>query len=152
MADKLTVDDFGIQHSNRYAQDKQLYLESKETVQQSYQVAQQTTTDVLEPCYESSLDMLIGNVNAYRPWALFAQPESYGQNNSLFRNQAIPSLGSKESIAAKLGKLEQLYETETNKQNTKNRLNQIISMIKFLQSLDSQIAHFVAKRSQFSKG
>lgn len=147
-----TIDNLGIDTSNRYAEDKALYDESIALIKEAGTIPSQTKITVTLPSYKSEFDLLFDVEKKQAPWALFEAPTGYRTSRlRLFAEQLIPRLGSPDLQEAKISRLETLGKDEPESEAAKER--QIIStLLNKVHLLDGLLIDTNSKRAQYQKG
>jgi hypothetical protein len=164
-----TIDNLGIDASNRYAEDQKLL--DKDLLQEARGIPRQTEVDVTVPYFASELELLLDLQTKVLPWAEFYAPLKYGeQKKRLFTYQVVPSLGSEDrqesqaqKILAKIKERAEKREKEKEDQQKKKpekweveeeekEKTILIALFTLLTSLDKFIIDINARRGQYQKG
>lgn len=170
-----TIDNLGIDASNRYAEDRQK-LDQNLLVKEGRNLPLPSQIDVTVPYYPSELDLLFDVTPRQLSWADFYPPTGFvDQKKRLFTHQIIPSLGSEDKKETQVKRIQarvrlteeknkkegrekkkeqqvygwederELQEEENEKKTLLNLLDKIIAFDKFLIDINS-------RRTQYQKG
>jgi len=172
MVEPRTIDNLGLDHSIRWAQD-QAYLD-KTLLKESPFISLSTKIDVAQPFYISEFDTLFQMNKRYAPWAFLMPPKGYNlQTMRLFTFQAIPSLGTHEFLTAQMQKIrdkvdaskqsrakrqeegmgsEYAWEDEKEEEEELQQSKTLILLLEYLQVLDTLLIQINSRRNQYSKG
>ncbi len=100
-----TIDNLGVEASNRLAQD--WALRDEDLIRGGYEVFSHARVETTSPHYPSEFNALFDLDDANVPWIQFSPPKNYHvSQRRLFAEQLIPSLGSSEKQEAQLVRLE----------------------------------------------
>ena len=166
MVQSKTIDNLGVEHSVRWAQD-QAYLDKALTKESSF-VSLNTQIDVSEPYYKGEFDTLFQLNRRFAPWALLSPPSGYTiQKMRLFTFQAVPSLGTQEFLSTQVQKIQEQLENAKKKRAEKRKKGKgaeyswedekedeadTIALLEYLQTIDTMITQINSRRNQYSKG
>ncbi|MCB1109453.1 MAG: DUF5399 family protein [Chlamydiia bacterium] len=172
MVEPKTIDNLGLEHSVRWAQD-QAYLDKTYTKEASF-ISLSTKVDVAHPFYKGEFDTLFQVTKRFAPWALLYPPMGYNlQKMRLFTFQAVPSLGTHEFLSAQMQKIrdkvenskqaraqrrqegkgaEFAWEDEREEEEELRQSKSLIALLDYLQTIDTLIAQINSRRNQYSKG
>ena len=161
-----TIDDLGVDISNRYAKDQQLY--DKSLIQEARRISSQTSIEPLAQAFGSEMEGLFQTSQRNQSWALFESPKNYYINSPyIFSFQILPSLGNEENFILlkqrvrekvekekkKKGKTRQsLFEDEIEIKENEEESQKIIAFLDILEQLDRLIIEANSKRSQYQRG
>ncbi len=154
-----TIDNLGIETSNRYAKDKQL-LDTK-LIEESRFIPLKTEVSVLKPYLPIELEEYLLPAKLTL-WASFEPPpEHLTYTSSLFSYQLIPSLGNSEKQEADADKLEALEDT-LNKEFSQNNQQEgqeeekerktLLKLLKTIHMLDRTLITINSRRNQYQRG
>lgn len=152
-----TIDNLGVESSNRYAEDREQY--DKSLLPMTGFVPSQTKITSTYPIYPSEFDLLfeLGKVGA--SWGIFQPPSLYrSMRRPLFSGQLIPDLGPVDSYEGKMEKLRALANREREARNPEEGEQVGKEQETLLKLLSSLILHdqlgidINSRRAQYHKG
>ncbi len=155
MADAVTIDNIGIQHSNRFALDQQYgepgLVDNAKFGQQAAQV------DASDSFKQTDLANLFQTNRRNLTWSLFNSPDGFlWQTARVFTAHPIACLGSEEFQQARIDKVRQYSEQRSQSGKEKATGNQeaatLLGLLTCLQTIDRELKAINARRSQYSKG
>lgn len=154
-----TIDNLGVEISNRYAEDREIYDES--LIKESRLIPSQTQVTTTLPAYTDEFDILFELGRRRALWAAFrAPPNYYVYRRRLFAEQLIPNLGSPDLQEAKLERLDAFGEEEREKHSDSEKEEEEVEkerqiLKKLLQNLNlfnQMLIDINSRRSQYQKG
>jgi len=173
-----TIDNLGVDSSNRYADDQKKY--DAAYLKESGTIPQRTEIDVTIPSFASEWEKIFGMENRPQFWADFYPPTGYfEQKKRLFTHQIIPSLGSEEKneahaqkISALIPQMEKKIEEQKEKEKKEGKKrtfnfaweearekeeeikekNTLIALLHCISNLDKHLIEINARRGQYQKG
>jgi hypothetical protein len=117
-----TIDNLGIDVYKRYSEDQDSF--EKVYINDSKQVAEESTLDVFLPIYEGEVDTLFKKGAKSHPWALLNPPDKYNeQKRRLFMNQIAPAMGPEERIEIQENRIEEIQKEREKKEKKKDGRN-----------------------------
>lgn len=160
-----TIDNLGIDISNRYAEDKEVFDEK--LIRESRVIPNQIQIDVTSAVYTSEFEILFDLGKRHTTWANFnAPPKYYEQKKRLFTEQLIPALGSQDKKEIQMQRIKEMKKKyikaegeealswekeETEEENEKQR-KILLQLIESLLSYDNYLIDINSRRSQYQKG
>lgn len=86
---RRTIDNLGVDVSNRYAQDQEFLDEN--ILKEARRIVPQTQIDVTQPAYPSEFDALFGLSKRNLPWADFVAPFRFNEQKKKVIHTSIDS-------------------------------------------------------------
>jgi len=151
-----TIDNLGVDTSNRYAEDREVYDDT--LIKEARLIPSQTRVTTTTPSYGSEFDLLFELDQKGALWAAFMPPPKYSiSKRPLFGWQLIPDLGSPDLQEAKLDKLETLCAEEKEKspqesEEIDKEKNILTKLLSNLHIFDQLLIDINSRRSQYQKG
>lgn len=140
-----TVDNLGIDASNRYASDQKFI--DRDFLQSLAQVGGLSEVSVTSPYTLSEFDQQFSTLGKNLPWARFSPPPNYQSHRKrLFTFQLVPSVGNVERHEQELTKDEKEDPEEDEKKK------KIIRLLKTLGIYDQYLRLINSRRGQYHKG
>lgn len=153
-----TIDNLGVDISNRYAEDRELFDESllKDARTVTSQISITTTT----PSHPSEFDILFDLGKRQATWANFyAPPQYYASRRRLFAEQIIPQLGTPDKQETQLQRVEAVGNLEKTKLALPTEIEQVeqekqilLKLLGNLNNLDQLLIAINGSRLQYHKG
>lgn len=164
-----TIDNLGIEISNRYAED-QSTLDEK-LIKESRQMPFAIGIDSTSPSFSQEFTLLFGLELRGTQIALFQPPLGYfAQRRRLFTNQLMPTLGSEEKIEAQEQRIKGIpagsdeEESKQGKQDqeeapipifadtVKREQRILLNLLTLIHKYDQDLIDINSRRSQYHKG
>lgn len=151
-----TIDNLGIDTSNRYAEDRANYDET--LIRESIHIPAQTRVVTTAPQYASEFDALFDLDERGKSWAAFyAPPNFFATRRRLFAEQVIPQLGSSEKRDAQARRLKAYgnQEQEGHPQESDvigKEKETLLSLLNKLGDVDQLLFDINSRRVQYQKG
>jgi len=152
-----TIDDLGLDISNRYAEDQKTY--DKTLIKEARDIPSQTRVDTTTPSYASEFDALFELDKRGAVWAKFTPPPGYHTSRRrLFAEQTIPSLGSLDKQDAQLEKVESYGEQQkeavgpSRAEEVDKETKILLTLLEKIHSCDEELVDTNSKRSQYHRG
>jgi len=157
-----TIDNLGVDISNRYAEDQEIFDET--LTKEARTIPNQTRILATYPSYTSEFDTLfdLGMRNIH--WALFlAPPNYYSSRRKLFAEQLAPDLGSLDMQDAQIEKVEAYgeQEKERRRQNHASPKEEeeielekkiLLTLLQKIHHYDQELVDINSRRSQYQRG
>jgi hypothetical protein len=152
-----TIDNLGIETSNRYARD-QAALDTK-LLEEARFVSTKTEVSVIKPYISTEFEGYTDSELTL--WASFSPPpEALIRASALFSYQLIPSLGGYEKQEEDSDKLEALEDTLNKgfkeggqgKQEEEKKRKTLVKLLKVIGELDRTLTLINARRNQYQRG
>lgn len=103
---KITLDNLGIEHDNRYARDKELHAEGSKYVKGA-SASLQAKVLAATPS-PTEVDRLFQKDLSNVSYATYDEPKGYPGAKPIFLGQLVPSLGTDEKIESYVSKIQGL--------------------------------------------
>lgn len=153
-----TIDNLGLDISNRYAEDRELFDESY--IRDSRSAAAQTSVTTTTPSHLPELDVLLDLGRAKSSWALFYAPPHYSASRRrLFAEQVIPQLGSPDKQETQLQRVEAFGDEEKKRQTLPTEVEKVeqekqilLKLLGNLHTFDQLLIDINSRRAQYQKG
>jgi len=145
----LTIDNLGIEASNRYAKD-QAGLDLN-LIRDARRIPDQTLRVVMNPSVALSREFSIGN---HILWANFSPPKDYSFSAfRLFTYQLIPGLGTLDQTQALLDQMERLApQMEEKDAAQKKAFRALLLLLQMLEKLEKTFEFLKANRDRYQQG
>ncbi|MFY7843326.1 MAG: DUF5399 family protein [Rhabdochlamydiaceae bacterium] len=162
-----TIDNLGIDTSNRYAQDQKLF--DPLLIKEGDQISAHTEISVASPFFQSEFSSLFELSKKNSSWALFKEPTNYHLDRTLFAHTLIYPI-TEHSVKELINKIENLscslqhnpleheeqgHEHWLDAKEAQEQTNEKHILITFLQTivyLDKVSSDVNVKRCQYQKG
>jgi|GEM_PF-671857 len=158
-----TIDDLGIEISQRYALDIAEY--EKGYYDEAPRVSQQMQVDVTETYYPSHVDAMLGGDLKNHPFPDFYPPMNYTiQRQRTFTHQLLPSLGSDEMLETQIERIKSTVSTDeegvkgkgweqvANFDEEAKEAKTLVKFLHLIQSFDRILKEIHAGRNQYQRG
>ena len=154
-----TIDNLGLEISNRYAEDREYYDEK--IISEARLIPSQTQISSTHPSFASEFDILFELQRSGARWAnFFPPPLYYAMRSRIFAEQLIPIMGSPDRQDAQLEKLEALGEEEKKKRNhqpieaeeVEKERKILLKLLENIHNFDLILIDINSRRSQYQKG
>jgi len=153
-----TIDNLGIEISNRYAEDRELFDESY--IKDALAVTTQTRVTSTLPSHLPELDLLLDLRRRRARWANFYAPRNYtASRRRLFAEQLIPKLGSPDKQEAQLQRVEAIGEMEKTRHSLPTEIEKVdqekeilLKLLGNLHLFDQLLIDINSRRAQYQKG
>lgn len=143
-----TVDNLGIDASNRYASDQKFI--DRDFLQSLTQVGGLSEVSVTSPYTLSEFDQQFSTLGKNLPWARFSPPPNYqSHRKKLFTFQLAPSVGNVQRHEQELTKDDE--DQGEHKEEEKKR-KKVLHLLKTLGIYDQYLRSINSRRGQYHKG
>jgi len=153
-----TIDNLGIEISNRYAEDRELFDESY--IKDARAVTSQTSVASTLPSHLPEFDLLFDLGRRKASWANFYAPSRYAASRRrLFAEQLIPKLGTPDKQEAQLQRVEAVGEMEKTRHTLPTAIERVeeekqilLKLLGNLHLFDQLLIDINSRRAQYQKG
>jgi len=155
-----TIDNLGLDISNRYAEDRELFDES--FIKDARSVTSQTSVTTTTPSHLPEFDLLFDLGKRKASWATFLAPPLYtASRRRLFAEQVIPQLGTPDKQEAQVQRVEAIGDEEKKKrqhalpteiEEVEQEKQILLKLLSNLHIFDQLLIDINSRRAQYQKG
>ena len=161
-----TIDNLGVEFSNRYADDQQK-LDPK-MIKESRSVPMRAEIDVTIPSYSSEFELLFETQKRNVFWADFHAPAGFNeQKKRLFTFQIVPAIGSEDKQEMQADRIKariqrqvdaehqdktRPWEEEREEQEEDKEQKALLSLLQKITVLDRYLIDINSRRNQYQRG